>query len=239
MSLGANEELATTEQMRKAVAAWYLNIERGGTTHMELARHSIIQSPKKILRTLSEMQVQPTMQLGDMESQPSSTSLGSAAVAYQSQSGPSCIKVACTRLSYCAFLAVVASLFMWLMSAANEVPPGDCQFDLNGILRASAWTMLLACFTVGWSRRWDILRRVLAFAKTICAVVGVVYVLCSERQSCGEHLYDTCFFLYVTLPLVCFASSCVLWVCTVCVMLGMAESVEAQLGQEQAARPQE
>lgn len=48
ISLGATAERATTDQMRKAIAAWYLNVERSDTKGTDIAMASLKETGKKL-----------------------------------------------------------------------------------------------------------------------------------------------------------------------------------------------
>merc|ERR1719362_1285036 len=53
--LGASAECATTDQMRKAIAAWYLNVERSESNTSDIAMASVNDAHKKINAHFSKL----------------------------------------------------------------------------------------------------------------------------------------------------------------------------------------
>jgi hypothetical protein len=58
ISLGARAERATTDQMRKAIAAWYLNVERSDTNTTDIAMASLKETSKKLNVTVGNLKEQ-------------------------------------------------------------------------------------------------------------------------------------------------------------------------------------
>lgn len=193
--LGATEEAATAAQLRRAVAAWYLHIERPATPTGQLLRHSLEETHSWMAQQLGA--ARPP---GKVES---------AGEPPQSSRGGGCLLLAVTSLLVlCLVVPGAEILAPWVLPT-----PPSCEHPQLGLLLRATGTLSLVLsaavvFAVGATRAkvesWMVCGWSFAAAMSVVLVgvylVGVAEVMTSTSARCGAALWQLSHLAYVTVP---------------------------------------
>jgi len=226
VDFGATTEGATTDQMRKAIAAWYLNIERSETVRTV----SLEDASGKVTLRVGDTQ-QPTNSFPAKRismcdcftaSQPQGTLVDEPMDSSMEEAWPSTVTnlkssdAVKKRLKHVAFVSLLACLLLpyviLVIMASEKVMmkkrSGNCERDLKAALAGWVATEMLlwpfAAFCACVEHAEKIKRcsgSVIGLAKFLIMVMGVFTATHADRKNCDADLYDISMFLFVYLPL--------------------------------------
>jgi len=223
LGLGASEGLATPEQMRQAVAAWYLHIEREGTSHTDILKQSAQTAHEQILGITAFRK----MLNGECD---------------QKEMGSLVLTTVAALIFF--FLPCTEILASKIFPAAEGCEdPGLSSFlRSTGILGLVQVVSVVTAFAATWYRADTYRIFAWTFAGTVSAIlavavfVGCTRVMTSTAARCGVILWHFCNFAYVTVPVLILALACCGFPCLYC-WLGGSEFARNQAVDESLLQP--
>lgn len=223
LGLGASEGLATLEQMRQAIAAWYIHIEREETDRTELLKQSAQNAHEQIL----------------------------GITALRKMFNGQCDQKEMGHLVLIAVMATIFLILPCIEIFVAKIVPNseECEHPgLSNFLRSTGILGLVQVISTisafAASRYKADTYRIFAwtFAGTvsvilvIAVIIGSSHVMTSTAARCGLFLWHFCNFAYVTVPILIVAFACCGFPCLYC-WLGGVEFVRNQSVDESLLQP--
>jgi len=228
VGLGATTEHATPDQMRKAIAAWYLNIERAETASTTAPREDSeqvgdLQPPTDSFAATKaslcdifkvscpqEVLVEEGVDAQLEEAWPSvgeSQKSDDDNVKKRFQSVALVSVLACLLLPYVIFVVVV------LVKVMMDKNVGNCERNLKAPLAGwvvtefVSWGFAVFCAYVENGATFKkCSASAIGSARFFILVIGVVGTTHANRKNCNADLYDASMFLFVYIPPVIFTT---------------------------------
>jgi len=193
IQLGATEKHVSAAQMRKAVATWYLNVERGDTD----AKHLIMHSIEEVHAIISKGNPIRQLLAGELDTESKST------------------------LLFMILVFVLIVVFPGVDVAVAKMSPStyECEHpDLSdtlwwtgavGFALAGSLTLLMFVFASAGSEPHrgkhakfiaGVLSLVMFLIFSVMNLVGMIHIMSATSMRCGALLWHWCHFVYCELP---------------------------------------
>jgi len=239
---GGTDELVTTQQMRKAIATWYLHLQRNETAHLQLAG----DAHKVALRRLAQG-VNVVQELVHGAREDDVLDAEDSLLSGEQERGTHAMD---RRRLVVVFALGVASMLLALLElwVGRNDTSKTCEKKLAGLLYFTGVILLLASILncgafivfalhkrpMGLSEEW--IRQLpqplvptalvaVNILHLVALITGFSWVTTSSAEQCGVFLWETCSFVYVMLPLLlAFAVACGPCCCYCC--LGAVHGVD-------------
>merc|ERR1712008_35515 len=266
VGLGATAECATTDQMRKAIAAWYINLERAETPATTLALAGLQDAQKRVTVRLGNVQQQADSiaeggsvdyifaSLGSEDDQVKSGwsvedvgNLNSAEKLMKRLKNASWKSLA--PVLVCVLLAIVpyvALVFGVLVQVIVQQRTGNCERDLKlpltgwVVTEFAFWGFAIFSYCPCLEQHSDKIKKIggsaIGLARLFVVIMGLIATLHSHRRHCNNALYDLSTFLFVYGPILIVALLCCGPLLTGCCVLLPSLSSATSADQQIAGR---
>jgi len=225
MSLGATDERATTDQMRKAIAAWYINIERAETPAGSLVNVSLQDAQNQVTTGFDaiKQQADSIVDGGVDNSLTSLTSSDKLKTHLQNMPWQTLLPVVICMLLI--VLPYVILVLVVLVNVITEQRTGKCEKDLKApltgwVVTEIAFWIFAASFCCTFVELPETTKRLggsaIGLARFFIVIMGMIATTQSDRRHCNEALYDLSTFLFIYTPLFILALLCCVPLLTGC-----------------------
>jgi len=247
ISLGASDEGATTDQMRRAIAAWYVNIERAETTKTSLAIVSLQDAHKKVSKHLDSLaeggrvddiftSLQAEGFVALERSDKSAWSWGEMASNLSSAEG---VKKQLHTMQWQTILPMLVCMLMTvgpyvaltvvvLVDVITVRGSGNCETNLRApligwvVTEIAFWAFAAFLYGTCVEHKESIKKLVasaLGVARLFVLIIGIIATTSAHRRHCNDTLFDLCMALFVYIPLIVLMLLCCAPLLTGCCVL--------------------
>jgi hypothetical protein len=231
MKFGGKQDSVNLTNLQKAVSVWYVNVERAPTDgndldsfmrvnqHMFQETHNAAyENYRYIVKLASSLPVVPVALPDTTKRRMNGDVLGGEHQVDCALHPNFVVGVICFPLFVGIASLLSLSIPLWLIHTARSYPhEKTCEFDLNGVLQASA-SLCIASVICNICK--DLVQKHCACLQVqcliftlqgLCELAGLLFTIFSSSASCGHHLYIVCkiwFFYKFVVLVTCFSLCC-------------------------------